>query len=336
MNAMNNKSQIFDDILHQRLSEDEIREFLIVLYNKGVQKEDILEATKAMRSVMNVVNVDGAINADDMFDIVGTGGDKSNSINISSTSSLLLSACGVIVAKHGSISATSKSGSADMLQALGVNINLNKEQIIQMLKSSNYAFIFARNFHPALAPLAPIRKSIPHGTIFNILGPLCNPLGVKKMLLGVYDKSLVRQMAEVFLTLGGERILCVNSNDGLDEISLCDNTYAIIGKKDANAKDGFVLEEVEIDPREYGFELCGKDDLKGSDALYNAQIAKDILSGECKDAKRDVVVLNTAFALMIEGKVSDVKEGIKLANEAIDSKTAQKHLYNIIKNSNSF
>jgi len=331
-----NNANIFNDILNQKISEDEIREFLITLYNKGVTKDDILKATKAMRSVMSSIDTGDEINADDMFDIVGTGGDKSNSINISSTSSLLLSACGVLVAKHGSISATSKSGSADMLQKLGINIELNAKQIIQMLKTNNYAFIFARNFHPALAPLAPIRKSIPHGTIFNILGPLCNPLRVKKMLLGVYDKSLVKKMAEVFLSLGGERILCVNSNDGLDEISLCDNTYGIIGKKDDSSKDGFVLEEIEINPREYGFELCTKDELKGSDAQYNANITKDILSGECMDAKRDVVVLNTAFALMISGKVGSIKDGISLANEAIDSKMAQKHLDNIIKNSNSF
>jgi anthranilate phosphoribosyltransferase len=333
---MDNK-QIFDDILSQKLSSDDIKKFLIKLYNQGASQEHILQATKAMRKAMSVISLDGStIKQDNLFDIVGTGGDSSNSINISSTSSILLSACGVSVAKHGSISATSASGSANMLEALGININLSDKQIVKMLEITNYAFIFAKNFHPALAPLAPIRKSISHGTIFNILGPLCNPLRVKKMLLGVYDKNLMDKMVNVFLNLGGDKILCVHSKDGLDEISLSSTTYALLAsnsKDNSQTKTNF--KHFEINPQEYGFKLYSKDDIKGGNPEYNAKITRDILSGDCVGAKRNIVVLNTAFGLIVDGIVSDISDGVKMANEAIDSKKALKHLELIIKTSNS-
>lgn len=318
----------FDDIFENRLSQDEVKDYLIELYNKGETSEEIASAASAMREHMIPVNIDPKL-TEELIDNCGTGGDKSNSFNISTTVSILLSACGSKVAKHGNRSITSKSGSADMLEALGIELTLPLADQITMLEKVGFVFLFAINHHPAMKHIMPIRKSIPHRTIFNILGPLSNPANVKKQLIGVFDKSFVPKIAEALAKLHVQRAMVVSSADGMDEISICDVTHA------AFVEHGTIKEFI-IDPREYGFDLASKDEILGGDAVQNAEITKGILSGEIHGAKRDIVVLNAACALLVDGKVHSTEEGIEMAQNVIDSGKALEKLAEIIEVSNSF
>lgn len=320
---MFNKTKLkFDDIFDGLLSDDEIREYLISLYEKGEDAEDIAGAASAMRehSVLLPIPYEFELK---LVDNCGTGGDKSSSFNVSSTVSLLLAACGCYVAKHGNRSVTSNSGSADMLEALGVNLNVDFSKQVQMLTETGFIFMFAVNHHPAMARIMPIRKSIPHRTIFNILGPLTNPAGAVKQLIGVFDKEYIHKMVEALKLLGAKRVMVVSSADGLDEISISDVTYA------TTLIDG-VIEDLIIDPRDYGFEIYPFDDIKGGSAKENAAITRGILEGTIKGAKLDIVLLNTAAALLVDGMVDNMYDGIKIAKEAIESGKAKEKLEQII------
>lgn len=318
----------FDDIFENRLSQDEVKEYLIELYEKGESAEEIASAASAMREHMLPLNLDSKL-TEDLIDNCGTGGDKSNSFNISTTVSILLAACGSSVAKHGNRSITSKSGSADMLEALGIELTLPLADQKTLLEKTGFVFLFAVNHHPAMKHIMPVRKSIPHRTIFNILGPLSNPANVKKQLIGVFDKAFVPKIAEALTKLHVQRAMVVSSEDGMDEISICDVTHA------AFVEHGNVKEFI-IDPREYGFDLASKEELLGGDAQENAQITKAILSGEMLGAKRDIVILNAACALLVDGKVHSTEEGIEMAKDIIDSGKALEKLNQIIEVSNSF
>ncbi len=317
--------EMFERLFNNELSEDEAREFLISLYEKGESPEDIKIAAEVMREKSIKLPVSKELQ-DKLIDIVGTGGDKSNSFNISSTTALLVSSIGSYVAKHGNRSITSKSGSADMLEALGINLNLTPQNQVKMLEEVRFTFIFAINHHPAMKHIMPIRKSIPHRTIFNILGPLTNPAGAKKYLLGVFSTDFVEKIASALMLMDVKSAMVVSSFDGMDEISIADKTKAIY-------YDGMRLRDMIIDPKTYGF-FGSKEDLIGGDAKENAKITRGILSGEIKGPKRDAVLLNSAAALMVDGKVNSIEEGIKLSKEAIDSGKAIKHLAKIIKVSN--
>ncbi|MBI3873764.1 MAG: anthranilate phosphoribosyltransferase, partial [Arcobacter sp.] len=262
-----------------------------------------------------------------LVDNCGTGGDKSNSFNISTTVSILLAACGCFVAKHGNRSITSNSGSADMLEALGVNLTLTLPKQIEMLEKTGFVFMFAINHHPAMKHIMPIRKEIPHRTIFNIIGPLSNPANVKKQFVGVFDKSYVPIIAEALAKLHSKRAMVVSSADGMDEISISDVTYA------AFVERGNVREFI-FDPREYGFDFYPKSEILGGDAVQNASITRGILSGDIRGAKRDIVIINTAAALLVEGWVNSTEEGIDMAREALDNGKALEKLNQIIKVSN--
>ena len=264
-----------------------------------------------------------------IIDNCGTGGDKSNSFNISTTVSILLSACNSKVAKHGNRSITSKSGSADMLEALGINLNISLQNQVKMLEETGFVFMFAQNHHPCMKHIMPIRKSISHRTIFNILGPLTNPAGTKKQLIGVFDKSYVPKIAQALVDLGTKRAMVVSSNDGMDEISICDVTHC------AFVEDQKV-EEFMLDPKEYGFNLASKDEILGGDAQHNANITKSILEGKLVGAKKDIVVLNTAVALYIDNKVSSIQDGIVLTNKTIANGKAKEKLTQIINTSNKY
>lgn len=318
----------FDDIFENRLSADVVKQYLIELYERGETSEEIASAASAMREHMIPLSFDPKF-SETLIDNCGTGGDKSNSFNISTTVSILLAACGCNVAKHGNRSITSKSGSADMLEALGVNLDLNLENQKKMIEETGFMFMFAINHHPAMKHIMPIRKSIPHRTIFNILGPLSNPASVKKQLVGVFDKSFVPKIAQALCSLQTKRAMVVSSEDGMDEISICDVTHA------AFVERGSVREFI-IDPREYGFDLAKKEDILGGDASQNAQITKDILSGKLKGAKKDIVLLNAACALLVEGKVYSTEEGIEMARDAINNGDALKKLEQIIEVSNKY
>jgi len=324
---MFNKARLkFDDIFENRLDTNNIKQYLIELYNRGETSDEIAAAASAMREHMVRVILPSDLQSQ-LIDNCGTGGDKSNSFNISTTVSILLSACECKVAKHGNRSITSNSGSADMLEALGVNLTLTVPKQIEMLKKCGFVFMFAINHHPAMKHIMPIRKSIDHRTIFNILGPLSNPASVHKQLIGVFDKEYVPKIAQALTKLNTKRAMVVSSADGMDEISISDVTHCAFVEKDN------VTESI-IDPREYGFDLYPKEEIEGGDAVHNSKITKGILDGSISGAKRDIVLLNTAVALMVDGKVDSIDEGIIMARKVIDNGTAMKKLEEIIKVSN--
>ncbi|BAF72536.1 anthranilate phosphoribosyltransferase [Sulfurovum sp. NBC37-1] len=314
---MNIKAQ-FERLFTNEMPQEEARQFLIDLYEKGESGSDIAAAASVMREHSVKVPLPDELH-EKAIDIVGTGGDQSGSFNISTTVSLLLASLGSRIAKHGNRSITSNSGSADVLEALGINLNLSVEHQVKMLEETGFCFIFAMNHHPAMKHIMPIRKSIPHRTIFNILGPLTNPAGARKYLLGVFDPAYIKRMAEALLELDTQRAYVVSSHDGMDELSLSGNSsfaYVETGR----------ISEGEINPEALGFKLAPKEAILGGDALENAQITRDIFSGAERGAKRDIVVLNAAFALFVDGNVRDIEEAIAIAEEGLDSGKAATHL----------
>lgn len=316
----------FDDIFEDRLPHEEVKEYLLELYERGETAAEIAGAASAMRDHLIPLPIHEDLR-NKAIDVVGTGGDKSYSFNISSTVSLLLAATGSIVAKHGNRSVTSKSGSADMLEALGMNLNLSLENNAKMLEETGFAFMFAANHHPAMKYITPIRKSIPHRTIMNILGPLCNPAGVKKEVVGVFDKNYINRIAAALDMLDTKRAMILSSNDGMDEISVSDITQAtllISGK----------IKDIEINPEHYGITLSNMDDIVGQGPEFNAKLTRDILTNKISGPKLDVVLLNTAAALIVDEKARDFQDGIEIAKDAILSQRAEKKLDELIKISN--
>ena len=322
----NESKKIFEEIFENKIEQEVARDYLVKLYKRGESAEEIAAATEVMREYSLKLDIDESLR-DKLIDIVGTGGDKSNSFNISSTVSLLLPSLGCVVAKHGNRAITSSSGSADMLEALGINLTLNTKGQIKMLQESGFAFLFAINHHPAMKYIMPIRKSLTHRTIFNILGPLTNPAGAKKYLIGVFSDKFLNRIIVGLSMLDTKTAIAVSSRDGLDEISISDITYATI-LKDRRTND-FI-----IDPQEFGFKLYPKDAIRGADAKENAKITRAILSGEEEGAKKDIVLLNAGVALFVDGSARDIKEGIEMAKEAIQSGKTIKKLEEIIKISN--
>jgi len=315
----------FEALFEGKMSADEARAFLVELYEKGESAEDIAAAAEVMRAHSVKLPLSDELR-ERAVDVVGTGGDKSGTFNISTTVSLLLASLGRVVAKHGNRSITSKSGSADVLEALGVNLDLGIEEQITMLEETGFTFIFAINHHPAMKHIMPVRKSIPHRTIFNILGPLTNPAGARKYLLGVFSPDFIRKMADALVALDTTRAFVVSSLEGMDEIGLGAPT------KFAYVEAGRVSEG-EIDPQTHGFSPAPIEALKGGDATQNAQIIRDIFSGKEREAKRDAVLLNAAYALFADGNVRDIQEGIEVAREGIESGKAAKHLERIVETS---
>ncbi len=316
----------FEEIFENKIEPEVARDYLIKLYKRGESAEEIAAATEVMREYSLKLDIDEDLK-DKLIDIVGTGGDKSNSFNISSTVSLLLPSLGCVVAKHGNRAITSSSGSADMLEALGINLSLDTKGQITMLKESGFAFLFAINHHPAMKYIMPIRKSLEHRTIFNILGPLTNPAGAKKYLIGVFSDKFLNRIIVGLSMLDTKTAIAVSSRDGLDEISISDITYATV-LKDRRTSD-FI-----IDPQEFGFKFYPKEAIKGGDAKENAKITRAILSGDAKGARRDIVLLNAGVALYVDGSARDIKEGIEMARFSIESKKSLNKLEEIIKISN--
>ncbi len=317
----------FEKIFTNQISNEEAKEYLVELYKRGESAKEIAAAVDVMRNHSIKLDIDEDLR-DRLIDVVGTGGDKSGSFNISSTVSLLLSSSGSFVAKHGNRAITSKSGSADMLEALGINLNLSPTNQVKMIEECRFAFLFAINHHPAMKYIMPIRKTLSHRTIFNILGPLTNPAGTKKYLIGVFSDEFLNRIISALSLLDTTSAVAVSSRDGMDEISISDITYATI-LKDKKTTD-FI-----IDPQEYGFKLSPSEAILGGDAKDNAKITMDIFSGIEKGAKRDIVLLNSAMAFVVDSKARDMQEGIEMAKEAIDRGLAKEHLAKIIKVSNS-
>ncbi len=314
---MNIKAQ-FEKLFNNEMPTDEARQLLIDLYNKGESGEDIAAAASVMRKHSIKLHLSDELRGK-AIDIVGTGGDKSGSFNISTTVSLLLASMGRVVAKHGNRSITSNSGSTDLLEALGLNLDLTIENKIKMLEETGFCFFPATDHHPAMKHIMPIRKSIEHRTIFNLLGPLTNPAGAKKYLLGVFDASYIKVMAEALLELEAKRAYVLSSMDGMDEIGISANTAFVY------IENG-VISEGEINPETFGFKLASKQEIRGGDAKHNAQITRDIFSGEESGARRDIVLLNAAFALFVDGRVRDIQEAIEMSKAQLESSKAREHL----------
>lgn len=313
----------FDEIFENKLSQEEIRDYFLELYNRGETASEFAGAASSMRDFMIPLPINEELRKKSI-DIVGTGGDKSYSFNISSTVSILMASMGSYVAKHGNRSVTSKSGSADMLEALGINLNLSLEDTAKMLEETGFGFMFAANHHPAMKYITPVRKTIDHRTIMNIIGPLCNPAGVEKQVLGVFHKDFINKIATALDMLDCKRAMVLSSADGMDEISISSITYATLLE---NGKQT----DLEINPENYGLKLAPKDDIVGEGPEVNAQITKDILCGKEKGAKLDIVLINAAAALVVDEKARDIKEGIEKSREAINSGLAKRKLEEIVK-----
>ena len=313
----------FEKLFNNEMPTEEARQFLIDLYEKGESGSDIAAAASVMREHSIKLELSEELR-EKAIDIVGTGGDKSGSFNISTTVSLLLASLGRVVAKHGNRSITSNSGSTDVLEALNINLDLSLDNKIKMLEETGFCFFPATDHHPSMKHIMPIRKSIEHRTIFNLLGPLTNPAGAKKYMLGVFDPAYIKRMAEALLELDTKRAYVVSSHDGMDELSLSGNSsFAYV--EDNRISEG------EINPEVLGFKIASKEAIQGGDAKVNAQITRDIFSGIEKGAKRDIIVLNAAFALFVDGNVRDIDEAIMIAKEGLDSGKATKHLEKIVK-----
>ncbi|MCL2108221.1 MAG: anthranilate phosphoribosyltransferase [Oscillospiraceae bacterium] len=300
--------------------------YLTALSLKGETTDEITASAAAMRS--HCIRL---LHEIDAIEIVGTGGDHANTFNISTAAAIITAAAGIPVAKHGNRSASSKCGSADVLEALGVNINISPEKSAELLKNIGICFLFAQNYHIAMKYVAPIRRELAIRTVFNILGPLTNPAGAKMELMGVYDRELVEPLAHVLSNLGVKNAMVVHGEDGLDEISLCAPTFI------CEVKDGWVRSYT-ITPEQFGFERCGKEDLQGGTAEENAAILRNVISPNTDNSanfstvhKRNAAVLNAAAAMFITGKYESIEAAVGVAQGIIDGGGAREKLDEFVK-----
>lgn len=314
---------VMNEIMSGEATPVQMSSYLTALSLKGETIDEITASAAGMRA--HCVKL---LHDMDVLEIVGTGGDGSNSFNISTTASMVIAAGGVPVAKHGNRAASSKSGAADVLEALGVNITISPEKSAELLKKINICFLFAQNYHIAMKYVAPIRKELGIRTVFNILGPLSNPAGANMELMGVFDGSLVEPLAQVMENLGVTKGMVVYGQDKLDEISMCAPTSV------CEIRDG-KFTSYEIAPEQFGYTRCEKDALKGGTPQENAEITKAILNGADKGPKRQAVCLNAGAALYIAGKAETMEQGVRMAEELLDSGAAQKKLEEFVKESNA-
>jgi anthranilate phosphoribosyltransferase len=304
---------VMDEIMSGAASQIQMSAYLTAMSLKGETIDEITASAAGMRK--HCVRL---LHDMDVLEIVGTGGDQSYSFNISTTSALIVSAAGVPVAKHGNRAASSRSGAADVLEALGVDISIPPERSKEILEKIGLCFLFAQNYHLAMKYVAPVRRELGIRTVFNILGPLTNPAGAKMQLLGVYEEELVVPMAQVLLNLGVTNALVVYGQDKMDEISLSAPTTV------CEVRDG-KIEKYTIEPEDFGLRKCAKKDLVGGDAAENAMITRQILDG-ASGAKRDAAILNSAAAIYVARHADSIAEGVELARRMIDSGKAKAQL----------
>jgi anthranilate phosphoribosyltransferase len=308
---------LFDAIFTGEVPEDHLAAFLLALRRKGETAEEILGAVTSMRDKAVTINAPaGAI------DIVGTGGDARGTWNISTAAALVVAGCGVPVAKHGNRAASSKSGSSDVLAALGINLEPPLEILEQCLAEANLCFLFAPRHHPAMRHVAAVRKKLGVRTIFNLLGPLTNPANVKRHLIGVYSSDWLLPMAEALHDLDSEAAWLTHGHDGMDEITTVTKTDVVTLQGDEIRRFDLSPEEVDITPPL-------PEELQGGDAIANAEAITTLLAG-AKNAYRDIVVINAAAALIIGGKALDLQQGARLAAESLDNGAARDTLRKLV------
>lgn len=313
--------QVMDEIMTGSASDIQISAFLTAMAYKGETIDEITASASVLRE-----HCTRLLHEMDVLEIVGTGGDNSNSFNISTTSALVIAAAGVPVAKHGNRAASSKSGAADVLEALGVNIMLSQEQSAKLLEDIGICFLFAQKYHQAMKFVAGVRRELGTRSIFNVLGPLSNPAGAKMQVMGVYDEVLVEPLARVLSNLGVKNAMVVYGKDGLDEISMSSDTAV------CEIIDG-VFSSYTIKPEDFGFVRCDKSDLVGGTPEDNAKITTDILDGK-KSAKYEAVCLNAGAGLYIAKKAASLADGVKLAQKLIDDGSAKAKLAQFVEFSN--
>lgn len=314
-------AEVMTEIMEGKATDAQIGAFLTALRIKGETIEEITAAAKVMRQKATKINAPEGV-----VDTCGTGGDMSGTFNISTTTAIVVSASGIPVAKHGNRSVSSQSGSADVLEELGVNIELPPEKVEKCLFETNFGFLFAPLFHPAMKYAIAPRREIGIRTIFNILGPLTNPANAKRQILGVFADKLTEPLASVLGNLGAIDAMVVHGEDGLDEITICDGTRV------SRYKDGKV-ETFYITPEDFGFNRATINSLIGGDKKKNAEITLSILNGQ-KGPRRDIVVMNSAAAIIVSEMTNDLKVAKEIAEEAIDSKKALEKLKQIIEVTN--
>lgn len=319
MENLNEKESflIMEEIMKGEINDLLISAFLVGLSMKGETSEEISGFSKSMRE--NGVKINSSSYT---IDTCGTGGDGGKTFNISTIVSIIAASSGIKVAKHGNRAISSSSGSADVLSSLGININLSPKDAEESIDKTNFAFLFAPNYHPAMKNIAPLRRVLGIRTVFNILGPITNPSYLNGQVLGIYNGDLTNTIAYVLLNLGRERALVVHGEDGLDEISTSSPTLV------SEVKNG-IVKNYKINPIDYGITLTNIDQIKGGSPEENKEIIINILKGE-KGPKRDIVLLNSAAALYVGKKVENIKDGIDLASSLIDSGKSLKKLEEII------
>lgn len=317
-NLTTKETELFlNEVVKGEATPAQIGAILVAVRMKGETSDEIVGFVKAMRENMVHVNVSNAI------DVCGTGGDGNGTFNISTVVAFVVAGARVKVAKHGNRAASSKCGSADVLEELGVNLQLSPQQAEEIFNKVGMVFLFAPLFHPTLKNLVTVRKELKIRTIFNFLGPFANPASVEKQLIGVPNIEIAEKLAEVGKILGYDHLLIVTSEDYLDEISIS-STSTLFEVKDNSVKQSV------IDPISYGFKKVSKKEVVGGNAKENARFIREILGG-LKGPKRDIVILNSAAALYVADVVVDIKEGIRLAEKSIDSGKARLVLENLVK-----
>lgn len=298
---------VMEEMMSGQASPSQMGSFLTALRFKGETIDEITACAQVMRDKALHIDTDREV-----MDIVGTGGDGSGTFNISTTSSFVVAAGGVPIAKHGNRSMSSKSGAADCLENLGVNISITPQQSKKVLEKAGICFMFAQGYHSSMKYVAPVRKEIGIRNVFNILGPLTNPANASLQLMGVYAEEMVEPLARVLSNLGVKRGMTVFGEDGMDEATVSART------KICEINNG-TFHTYEILPEEIGLEKCTKEELLGGDGMENAEIARAVLSGQEKGAKRNTVILNSALSFYIAGKASGLGEGVSMAQNLIDS-----------------
>ena len=317
---------VMNEIMSGETSPTQNAAFLAALSTKSARAEtrdEIAGCAAAMRDHATRVDTAGM----EVMDIVGTGGDNAQSFNISTTSAFVAAAAGIKVAKHGNRAASSHSGTADCLEALGVNLDQSPEKCLELLREAGMCFFFAQKYHTSMKYVGAIRRELGFRTVFNILGPLTNPASPAMQLLGVYDEYLVEPLTQVLISLGVRRGMVVYGQDRLDEISVSSPTTI------CEFKDGWYRKSV-IAPEDFGLKRCRKEELTGGTPEENAQITRAILSGEERGPKRDAVLLNAGAALVIGGKAESMMDGVRLAGSILDAGTAIGTLEKVIEVSN--